>query len=232
MDFLREWVVTQYLVSNFAAVWPRVAEHLTLVGESVLIAVVISLPLGLLLSRLKGLATPVLLALGVIYTIPSFAFFAFLVPFTGIGARTAIIALTAYSLVVLVRNTMVGFNGVDPALVEAATGMGMSQVRRLWKVEIPLAMPVIVAGVRIATLSTIALATIAAWIGAGGLGQLLRDGIRTPSKLYAGVICVALMAIAADILFRAIERRVSAHKVPSVGRARMAAGDLLQPKEA
>jgi len=207
---MSDLVYTQYLFGNFDKVWPRVLEHLTIVGISLAIALVISVPLGLFLSRRQSIATPVLGVLGVIYTIPSFALFAFLVPITGIGPQPAIIALVAYSLVVLVRNTMVGFNGVDASVIETARGMGMNGRQQLWRIELPLALPVIVAGMRIATLSTIGLTTIAAWIGAGGLGQLLKDGINNPSKLYAGVIAVGVMAIGADLLFRLLERGVTA----------------------
>jgi osmoprotectant transport system permease protein len=195
-----------YLLGSFDRVWPRLIEHLWLVLISLGISALISLPLGLLLSRVRALATPVLGLLGIIYTIPSFAFLAFLVPIVGLGARPAIFALSAYALVVITRNTAVAFEGVDPAVKEAAVGMGMSRWRLLRRIEVPLALPVIVAGLRIATLSTIALATIAAWIGAGGLGLLLKDGIDNPPKLYAGVICVGAMAVVADVVYRGIER--------------------------
>ena len=201
-----------YLFNDFDRVWPRLVEHVILSAEALFFAILIALPLGLLLSRVSRLATPVLVILGIIYTIPSLALFVFLVPFTGIGAKPAIIALTAYALVVLVRNTMVAFNGVDPMVKEAARGMGMSGLQSLWRIEIPLALPVIVAGLRIAALSTISLATIAAWISAGGLGQLLKDGINNTSKLFAGIIAVAAIAIVTDILFRLLERTV---KVPA-----------------
>lgn len=226
--------MTDYLFEHFDRVLPRLIEHLTISGISLAIALIIALPLGLLLSRIHSLATPVLVVLGIFYTIPSFAFFAFLVPFTGIGPRPAIIALVTYSLVVLVRNTMVAFNGVDPAVKEAARGMGMSGAQVLWRIEVPLAIPVMVAGMRIATLSTVGLATIAAWIGAGGLGQLLRDGVNNPPKLYAGVISVGVIAIVADLIFRLIERKVS---IPGAKRPTRAATDRavigsVQPKEA
>lgn len=201
-----------YLLNHFDRVWPRLVEHLTISGVSLGIAMLIALPLGLLISRVVRLATPVLVGLGIIYTIPSFALFAFLVPFTGIGAQPAIIALTLYALVVVVRNTMVAFNSVDPAVKEAARGMGMSSAQILWRIEIPLALPVIVAGMRIGALSTIGLATIAAWIGAGGLGQLLKDGINNSDKLYAGIICVGAIAVLTDLIFRLLERTV---KVPT-----------------
>src|SRR5687768_16126291 len=195
-----------YLFESFDRVLPRLVEHLGMVSISLLIAAGISLPLGLALSRARGLATPVLGVLGVIYTIPSFAFLALLVPVTGLGQRSAVVALSAYALVVITRNTIVAFEGVDPSVKEAARGMGMSTRQMLLRIEVPLAAPVVLAGLRIATLSTIALATIAAWIGAGGLGLLLKDGINNPAKLYAGVICVAGMAVVADLLYRLVER--------------------------
>ena len=198
-----------YLINNWDRVWPRIVEHLTVSGLALALALAISLPLGLLLNRRQALSVPVLLALGVIYSIPSLALLALLVPFVGIGLPPAVIALTAYALVVLVRNTMVGFNSVDPAVKEAATGMGMSGRQRLWRIEVPLALPVVVAGIRIAALSTIALTAVAGLaVGTGGLGQILKEGINNPSKLYAGVISIAAIAIATDGLFRLLERTV------------------------
>lgn len=207
--------LTRYLFENFDnRVWPRILEHIQLSAESLLIALLIALPLGYAISKIKPLATPVLGVLGVIYTIPSFALFAFLVPITGIGTEPARIALSAYALVVLVRNTMVAFNGVDPAVKEAATGMGMNPLQILWRIELPLALPVTIAGIRIAALATIGLTTIAAWIGAGGLGQLLRDGMSDPtySRLWAGIISIGLLAVAADLIFRMLERLVGRRK--------------------
>src|SRR5437867_4850699 len=226
---MNDFEPTQYLFEHFDKVWPRLVEHVTISAISLAIALLISLPAGLFLSRNHRFATPVLAVLDGVYTIPSLALFAFLLPFTGIGAQPAIIALTAYSLFVLVRNTMVAFDGVDPAVKEAALGMGMSATQILWRIEAPLALPVVIAGVRIATLSTISLTTVAAWIGAGGLGLLLKEGINNPPKLYAGVIAVGVLAVSADLLFRLIERRVS---VPGPGQRRRSAGGILQTKEA
>ena len=198
-----------YLIYNWDRVWPRILEHLMVSGLSLALALAISLPLGLLLNRRQALGGPVLVVLGTIYSIPSLALLALLVPFVGIGLQPAVIALTAYALVVLVRNTMVGFNNVDPAVKEAATGMGMSGRQMLWRIEVPLALPVVVAGIRIAALSTIALTAVAGLaVGAGGLGQILKEGINNPSKLYAGVISIAAIAIATDGLFRLLERTV------------------------
>jgi osmoprotectant transport system permease protein len=198
-----------YLINNWDRVWPRIFEHLTVSGLSLALALVIALPMGLLLNRRHSVAAPVLAGLGVVYSIPSLALLALLVPFVGIGLQPAVIALTAYALVVLVRNTMVGFDSVDPAVKEAATGMGMSAGQMLWRIEVPLALPVVVAGIRIATLSTIALTAVAGLaVGAGGLGQILKEGINNPSKLYAGVISIAAIAIITDGVFRLVQRTV------------------------
>jgi len=198
-----------YLINNWDRVWPRIVEHLTVSGLSLVVALVIALPLGLLLNRKHTLASPVLVVLGVIYSIPSLALLAILVTFVGIGLWPAVIALTAYALVVLVRNTMVGFDSVSLAVKEAATGMGMSGGQMLWRIEVPLALPVVVAGIRIAALSTIALTAVAGLaVGAGGLGQILKEGINNPSKLYAGVISIAAIAILTDAVFRLLERTV------------------------
>lgn len=186
----------------------RLIEHMYLTGETLLIALLIALPLGLLISRRPRLQGPILSVLGVFYTIPSLALLAFLVPFLHLGVVPAVTALVLYSLVTLVRNTAAGFAGVDPAVIESARGMGMTPTQIFWRIELPLALPVILAGMRITTLSIISLATIAAWIGAGGLGQLLKDGITNPGKLYAGIISVAAIAILTDIIFRLLERMV------------------------
>lgn len=209
---------TQYLFDHLDRVWPRFVEHLYLSAAALAIALVIALPLGLILNRVRPLRDPVLFVLDMLYTIPSFALFALLVPIMGLGAQPAITALTIYSLFILARNTLVGYDGVDPAVKEAALGMGMDRRQVLWRIETPLALPVIIAGIRIATLSTVGLATIAAWIGAGGLGQLLRDSLGNldlainQSKLYAGLICIATIALSADLFFRLVERRLTARR--------------------
>src|SRR5439155_8873288 len=139
---------------------------------------------------------------------PSLALLAFLVPFLGLGTVPALVALVTYSLVLLVRNVTVAFAGVSPAAVEAARGLGMTGGQVFWRVELPLALPVILAGMRITTLSIISLTTIAAWINAGGLGQIIRDGeLRDDSRLIlAGVGAVMALAVLTDLLYRLIER--------------------------
>jgi osmoprotectant transport system permease protein len=149
----------------------------------------------------------VLTALGVIYTIPSLALLAALVPLLGLGTVPAVTALVLYSQLTLVRNVAVGFSGVDPAAIEAARGMGMTSGQVLRQVEVPLALPVILAGMRIATLAIISLTTIAAWIGAGGLGQVIKDGVQRDDNrlILAGVLAVTVLALGADALYRGIE---------------------------
>ncbi|HUS15191.1 MAG TPA: ABC transporter permease [Chloroflexia bacterium] len=205
-----------YLIQHFDRVGPRLAEHIEIAGLTLVIALLIAIPLGIGLSRVPVLATLVLGALGVVYTIPSLALLAFLVPFFGLGTTTAVIALVAYSQFALVRNVVVAFAGVDPAVREAARGMGLTPAQVLWQVEWPLALPLILAGARIATLLIIGLTTIAAWVGAGGLGQILRTGVTqdNPPVIVAGVICVSAMALVADLAFRALERKALVYRSP------------------
>lgn len=190
------------------------AEHVVLVAVSTVLAVSIGVPLGILLTRRPRLARPILGFAGVVQTVPSLALFGFLIPLPligGIGARTAIVALIVYALLPILRNTHAGIRSVDPAIVEAATGLGMTGRQRLWWVELPLALPVVLAGVRIATVISIGLATIAAAIGAGGLGVLIYRGIAIVDNrlILAGAVPAALLALAVDFLLGALERRWS-----------------------
>ena len=174
-----------------------------LVGVSTLLAAAAGIPLGIFLTRRPRLARPVLGIAGVVQTIPSLALFGFLLPLPligGIGARTAIVALLVYAMLPVLRNTYAGILSVDPAISEAATGLGMTARQRLWWVELPLALPVVLAGVRIATVVSIGLATIAAAIGAGGLGVLIYRGIAIVDnrQILAGAVPAALLALAAD----------------------------------
>jgi osmoprotectant transport system permease protein len=201
--------------------WERRAEILALTGEhvllvlaSTLLAVAIGVPLGVALTRRPKLARPVLGFANVVQTIPSLALFGFLIPLPligGIGARTAITALVVYALLPVLRNTHAGILSVDPAVKEAATGIGMTPGQRLRSVELPLALPVVLAGVRIATVVSIGLATIAAAIGAGGLGVLIYRGVAIVDHrlILAGAVPAALLALAADWGLGFVERRLS-----------------------
>ena len=183
-------------------------QHLYLAGVSLLLALGIALPVGVFLARHARLRTPVLGILGVLYTVPSLALLAMLIPLFGLGRPPAIVALVMYSQLILVRNVLVGLQGVDPAAVEAARGMGMTGRQVLWEVALPLALPVMLAGVRVATVTVISLATVAAWINAGGLGRLLFDGIYSdnPDKIVAGTVAVGVLAVGSDLLFSRLER--------------------------
>jgi osmoprotectant transport system permease protein len=199
--------------------WERRAEILALAGQhvglvlvSTLLAVAIGVPTGILLIRRPKLARPVLAFANVVQTIPSLALFGFLIPLPllgGVGARTAIVALVVYALLPILRNTHAGIASVDPAVVDAAAGLGMSPNQRLRWVELPLALPVVLAGVRIAVVVGIGLATIAAAIGAGGLGVLIYRGVATVDHrlILAGAVPAAMLALAFDGLLGLAERR-------------------------
>ncbi len=194
MEFL------EYILQNRSEVFRLTLEHLQLVGSAILAAVVIGLPLGVAASRNAVLRRWSLGAANVMQTVPSLALFGFLIPLTGIGARTAVIALALYALLPILRNTCVGIAGVDRAVLEAARGMGMTSTQMLWQVEIPLAMGVILAGVRVATVICVGVATIAAAIGAGGLGTFIFQGLSMVNNnvILAGAVPAALLAIVAD----------------------------------
>lgn len=198
-----------YLVRYWDRVLGLLGEHLLLTLGSLAIALAIALPTGLLLARVRPLRGPVLGLLGVIYTVPSLALFALLIPVTGLGTTSAVTALVAYCQLVLVRNVVVGLDGVDPSVLEAARGMGLPPWRRLIDVEAPLALPVVLAGVRVAAVSTIGIGTLAAWINAGGLGVLLFEGLYQDhtAKILIGTSAVSALAIGANLLLGRIERR-------------------------
>jgi len=200
-----------WLLDNPLQVWDLTVEHLWLTGISMAAAGVIALPLGVAVARRPWLDLPVLGTLGIVYTIPSLALLVLLVPWLGLGRDTAIVALAAYAQVVLVRQVVSGLRGVDPAVVEAARAMGMGRTRRLLEVELRLAAPVILAGVRVATVSVIGIGTVGALVKAGGLGELLFVGVRTNhhGKILAGAIAVSLLALGLNLLLRAAEERTS-----------------------
>ena len=203
-----------FLVQNRTDVADLTLEHLGMVGFSTLIAVAIGIPLGILITRKPLLRNPVIAAANIVQTIPSLALFGFLLPAPWIGERAgrlAVLALTLYALLPLIRNTYAGINGVDRAVIEAARGMGLTDWQLLIKVQLPLASSVILAGIRVAVVISVGLATIAAAIGAGGLGELIFRGLAmvNNSVILAGAIPAALMALAADVLLGWLERRLA-----------------------
>jgi len=170
------WIDPSYVVDNWDSILRYLGEHVRLTVGAVVLGALIALPLALLARRSRFLAGPVLAVSTIVYTIPSLAMFAFIFPFTGLSATTVLIGLVAYSLVILVRNFLTGLRGVPDDVREAARGMGYGTVQLFWKIDLPLAMPAFIAGLRIATVSTVALVTVGVLVGHGGLGQLILGG--------------------------------------------------------
>jgi osmoprotectant transport system permease protein len=203
----------QFFSQNRAEVWQLTLEHLWMVGIAMAIAVVIGVPVGIWLTRRQVMEKPVLGIANVIQTVPSLALFGFLLPAPWIGARAeriAILALVLYALLPVIRNTYVGIMGVDRAVVEAGRGMGMTGRQLLFQVELPLALSVIIAGVRVATVISVGLATIAAAIGAGGLGEFIFRGLAMVNNvvILAGAVPAAVLALLADFGLGLLEKRL------------------------
>jgi osmoprotectant transport system permease protein len=208
--------VWQFMLQNRTEVLELTLEHLKLVGISTFLAVLVGIPLGILITRWPILNKPVLGGANIIQTIPSLALFGFLLPAPWIGARAdrlAILALALYALLPLIRNTYAGIQGVDRAIVEAGRGMGLTDRQLLFQVELPLSLGVIIAGVRVATVISVGLATIAAAIGAGGLGEYIFRGLAMVNNqvILAGAIPAAAMALLADVSLGWLEKRLSPH---------------------
>jgi len=207
----------RYLINHEHEVATLAAEHFWLVLISMVLAVAVGVPLGILLTRRPAWKTVVLGANNVVQTIPSLALFGLLLPLPWLGVRAdrlAIAALTLYALLPIVQNTYTGITGVDPAAREAATAMGLSSLQLLWHLELPLAFPVLLAGVRVATVITVGVATIAAAIGAGGLGEFIFRGLAMVDNnvILAGAIPAAAMALAADLALGTLQRLVVRHR--------------------
>ena len=202
-----------FFLEHRAEILEATANHLALVVISMALAIAIAVPLGMVIVHRRTLRNLALGIASIFQTIPSLALFGFLIPIPfigGIGRRTAIVALVLYALLPILRNTYVGLTGIDPFVLEAAEAMGMTQSQILWRVRLPLARAVILAGIRTATIITIGVATIAAAIGAGGLGTFIFRGVAMVSDavILAGAIPAALLAIAADLLLGWLERHL------------------------
>ncbi len=205
------WFSWAYIETNWGDISHALIQHINLTWQAVAIALVFSLPLALVARRFPALAGWVIGASGVLYTIPSLALFAVLAPFTGIGATTVLIGLVAYALLVLVRNTLVGLQQVDPAVSDAARGMGYGAWQVLFRVELPNALPTIFAGIRMATVTTVALTTVGVVVGYGGLGQLLFRGFWSDYRaevVTATVLCLTL-AFAFDLALWLLAKAVT-----------------------
>jgi len=209
--------LVHFLVANHVEVAELTLEHLWLVGVSMALAVAVGIPTGILLARRPRLEKPVLAGANIVETIPSLALFGLLLPVPWLGARAdrlAILALALYALLPIIRNTYTGISGVDRAVVEAARGMGLTDRQLLFQVQLPLALSVILAGVRVATVLSIGVATIAAAIGAGGLGEYIFRGLAMVNNdlILAGAVPAALLALAADLVLGLAERRLRPRK--------------------
>ncbi len=199
-----------WLLNNPDTLFEALVQHVVLVAEALLISLAIALPLGIWSARRPRASAVILLATGLLYTVPALALFALLVPVLGLGAGPALVAIVMYSLLVLVRNVGVALRGVPADILEAADGMGFGRWRRLVGIELPLAAPVILAGIRLTVVTQISVATIGAFIGAGGLGDLIFQGITQDigEKVVAGAVTASLLAIAADEALRRLEVRM------------------------
>jgi osmoprotectant transport system permease protein len=200
-----------WIATHLDDIWEYTLEHIWLTVIAVTIGFALSFALALIALRWRGSYGPITAVAGIIYTIPSIALFVALVPITGLSVASAEIALISYTLLILVRNTVVAIDGVPPDARDAADGMGFTRQRRLWRIELPLALPVIVAGLRIATVSTIGLVTVSALIGQGGLGRLISDGLRRgfPTMTIVGAVGSVTLAVIADALFVVALRRMT-----------------------
>jgi osmoprotectant transport system permease protein len=207
-QWAESWFDVPWLVQNAGEIAGYLVQHIELTVLAVAIGFLISIPAGFVAWSIPALRGPLLGTAGVLYTIPSLALFALLVPLTGLTTVTAEIGLVAYTLLILMRNVVVGLDGVSPAVRDAAVGMGYRSLRRILSVDLPLALPVIMAGVRIATVTTIGLVTVTALIGEGGLGQMLTLGLNNEFKTeiwVGGLLCVVL-AVVADVGLARLQR--------------------------
>lgn len=202
------WLSWDYVERNWNEIAFYGGQHLDVTVRAVLIAIAIALPLAVAAHLMPRLSGSILGVSGALYTVPSFALFALLAPFTGIGRTTVLIGLVAYALLVLVRNMVVGLGGVDPDVVDAARGLGYGRLRLLFAVEIPNALPAMIAGLRLATVTTVALVTVGVVVGYGGLGQLMFRGLQSDYRAQIGasaLLCVAL-ALVLDLIIMLMGR--------------------------
>lgn len=202
------FIIWSWIGDHLDDVAGRAAQHVYLTVVSVLVGFAVAFPLAVVAHRHRSVVPPITWASGVLYTIPSLALIFFLIPITGLSLTTVVIPLISYNLLILFRNSLAGLDGVAEDVKEAALGMGLTRRQLLWRVEIPLAMPVIIAGLRIATVSSIGLVTIAALIGRGGFGQFILEGLNEQfwTELLLGVVLSVAFAVIADVLLLLTQR--------------------------
>lgn len=206
--FQQPLILWSWIGDNRDEIFHRLLEHIELTVIAVVVGLAISIPLGIYSYRHRRAYGPIAAITGILYTIPSLALFAFLVAYTGLTITTAEIGLVSYTLLILIRNIVAGLDAVPEEARESATGMGYSRRQLLWRVEVPLALPVIIAGIRIATVTTIGLVTVTAIIGKGGLGHFILDGLlqNFPTAAILGAVLSILLAIVVDALLLLSER--------------------------
>jgi len=214
MHFLLDPV--NYDLADPSSVPNLLVQHLMIVGTSMLIAIVIALPIGAAIARHRRIYLPVITVAGLLYTIPGLALLAFLVPVTGLNATTIIIPLILYAQLVLIRNTTAAIQAVDPVLLETARAVGVTRGQILRRVVTPLALPLVVAGVRIETVTTIGIASLASLVGAGGLGDLIFSSIQNTNydEVLGGAIVIGALAVAIDFLLLAVQRALNRGRLP------------------
>ena len=206
------WFSWAYLQANSGTVLDALREHATLTGQAVVLAVLVAVPLAVAASWFRPLTAPILALTGVLYTIPSLALFAFVAPYLGTGSGTVLLGLVVYALLLLVRNTLTGLDGVPVAVREAARGMGYGRWAQLVRVELPLALPSIMTGLRLATVSTVALVTVGVLVGRGGLGQLILGGFRNnfyKAEILTGTVLCVVLALVLDLLLLLLGRALT-----------------------
>jgi osmoprotectant transport system permease protein len=205
------WICPEYVETRRTELLDALTDHLVITVVSVVIGALLALPLAVLAHRLKASQAALIGTTTAIYTLPSLALFSLLLPFTGLSRTTVIIGLVLYSLSILIRNMLAGLAGVPEEALDAARGMGFSSTRMFWRVELPLALPAVVAGLRVATVSTVALTTVGTIVGNGGLGDLIASGLNSNFKaevLTASVLCVAL-ALVLDAMLLGAQRALT-----------------------
>ncbi|MFI7330909.1 ABC transporter permease [Micromonospora aurantiaca (nom. illeg.)] len=203
------WFSWQYVRDNSDTILAALREHTWLTARAVVIAALVALPLAVLAYWFRSLSAPILAVTGVLYTVPSLALFAFLAPYLGIGAITVLTVVALYALLVIVRNALAGLNQVPPEVREAAEGMGYGRWGRLFRIELPLALPGILTGVRLATVSTVALVTVGVVVGRGGLGQLIFAGFQNnfyKAQIMTGTVLCVLLALVLDLVLAGVGR--------------------------
>jgi osmoprotectant transport system permease protein len=206
------WFSWRYIQQNADQILTYLQFHFVTTIEAVVAAMIVAIPLAVLCYWVKPLAAPILALSGVLYTIPSLALFAFLAPFVGIGVTTILIGLVLYALLLMIQNTLTGLQQVPEDVRDAARGMGYSRFGMLWRVELPLALPGIITGVRLATVSTVALLTVGVIVGQGGLGQLIFSGLHTnlnKAAIFTGTILCVALGLALDLVIAGIGRLVT-----------------------